>query len=162
MTFATPLKNLYVPPTDGSSGTWVGRAAIPGAAGGPAVVLVRGEDVFDITRFAATTSALFDRPAPVDFLRRLPDGERLGLLADLLANSDPAMRDPVKPWLLAPVDLQAIKAAGVTFTDSLIERVVEEQAKGDPAAAESARRTLVAEIGVDLSKIKPGSEEAGR
>src|SRR5205807_277829 len=79
-----------------------------------------------------------------------------------LRNSDTATRNPAAPWFLAPIDLQAIKAAGVTFASSLLERVVEEQAKGDPTAADKVRRALVEQIGVDLSQIKPGSAEAER
>jgi fumarylacetoacetate (FAA) hydrolase family protein len=108
----------------------------------------------------ATVSALLDLPDPVAFVRALPADRRLGTIEDLLRNSDSVVRDASKPWLLAPVDLQAIKAAGVTFASSLLERVVEEQAKGNPAAADAVRAALVAQIGVDLSKVKPGSAEA--
>jgi fumarylacetoacetate (FAA) hydrolase family protein len=108
----------------------------------------------------ATISALLDLPDPVGFLRSLPADRRLGGVEELLRNSDPVGRDASRPWLLAPIDLQAIKAAGVTFASSLLERVVEEQAKGNPAAADAVRAALVAQIGVDLSKVKPGSPEA--
>jgi fumarylacetoacetate (FAA) hydrolase family protein len=157
-----PLADFHALPEDRRSGTFVGRAFIPGTANGPAVVLVRDDEVLDITRHAATTSALFDRPDAVGFLRAISDGASLGSLGEILRNSDPAARDPGKPWLLAPIDLQAIKAAGVTFAESLVERVVEEQCKGDPAAAEGVRQTLRDEIGVDLSAIRPGSDEAAR
>ncbi len=89
-------------------------------------------------------------------------GARLGSAAELLANSVAPRRDPAKPWLLAPVDLQAVKAAGVTFASSLLERVVEEQARGDPARADATRRALVEEIGSDLGAVHPGSEAAMR
>jgi fumarylacetoacetate (FAA) hydrolase family protein len=153
------LFDAYVPPEDGYVGTWVGRAWVPGDLAGPAVVMVRPEGVFDITRHAATVSALLDLADPVAFLRTLPADRRLGAVEDLLRNSDAAEREAARPWLLAPIDLQAIKAAGVTFASSLLERVVEEQAKGDPALADEVRATLVAQIGVDL-KVKPGSAEA--
>jgi len=154
------LFDAYVPPEDGYAGTWVGRAWVPGALAGPSVTLVRPEGVFDITRHVATVSVLLDLPEPVAFLRTLPVDRRLGAVEDLLRNSDPAERDASRPWLLAPIDLQAIKAAGVTFASSLLERVVEEQAKGNPALADEVRAALVAQIGVDLSKVKPGSAEA--
>ena len=80
----------------------------------------------------------------------------------VLANSAEDARDPVLPWLLAPCDLQAIKAAGVTFVASMLERVIEEQARGDPAKAESVRRAIVAIIGDDLASVRPGSPEAAR
>lgn len=152
------LFDAYVPPEDGYAGTWVGRAWVPGA--GPSVALVRPEGVFDISRHVATVSALLDLADPEAFLRTLPADRRLGAVEELLRNSDSEARDASRPWLLAPVDLQAIKAAGVTFASSLLERVVEEQAKGNPALADEVRAALVARIGVDLSKVKPGSAEA--
>jgi len=155
-----PLHQYYLPPEDGYVGTFVGRAWVPAPIAGPAVVLVRRDGVFDITAQVATVADLLELDDPVDFLHSIPLGDRLGDVSELLANSDPARRDPNAPWLLAPVDVQAIKAAGVTFAASLLERVVEEQAKGDPTAAASVRAALVAEIGVDLSQIKPGSAEA--
>jgi fumarylacetoacetate (FAA) hydrolase family protein len=154
------LFDAYAAPEDGYAGTWVGRAWVPGALAGPCVVLVRPEGIYDVSRHAATVSALLDLADPVAFLRTLPADVRLGAVEDLLRNSDPARRDASQPWLLAPIDLQAIKAAGVTFASSLLERVVEEQAKGNPAAADTVRAALVAQIGVDLSKVKPGSAEA--
>jgi len=154
------LFDAYVPPEDGYAGTWIGRAWVPGDLAGPSVVLVRPDGVFDICRHVATVSALLDLPDPVAFLRALPVDRRLGAVEDLLRNSDPAGRDASRPWLLAPIDLQAIKAAGVTFASSLLERVVEEQAKGNPALADEVRTALVAQIGVDLSRVKPGSAEA--
>ncbi len=154
------LFDAYVPPQDGYAGTWVGRAWVPGDPAGPSVVMVRPEGVFDISRHVATVSALLDLADPVGFLRTLPVDRRLGAVEELLRNSDPDGRDASRPWLLAPIDLQAIKAAGVTFASSLLERVVEEQAKGNPALADEVRAALVARIGVDLSKVKPGSAEA--
>jgi fumarylacetoacetate (FAA) hydrolase family protein len=159
---AKPLFDYYTPPDDRYSGTLIGRAWIPGEPGGPAVVLVRDDGAYDVSRHVATTSALFDLDDPAGFVRGLPRGDRLGTADELLRNSDPATRNPAAPWLLAPVDLQAIKAAGVTFASSLLERVVEEQAKGDPTAADRVRHALVEQIGVDLSQIKPGSAEAER
>jgi fumarylacetoacetate (FAA) hydrolase family protein len=154
------LFDAYVPPEDGYAGTWIGRVWMPGDRAGPCVVLVRPDGIHDVSRHVATVSALLDLPDPVGFQRTLPADRRLGSVEELLRNSDPAQRDASRPWLLAPVDLQAIKAAGVTFASSLLERVVEEQAKGNPAAADAVRAALVAQIGVDLSKVKPGSAEA--
>jgi fumarylacetoacetate (FAA) hydrolase family protein len=154
------LFDTYVPPKDGYAGTWVGRAWVPGEFGGPSVVTVRPDGVFDISRHVATVSALLDLADPVAFLRTLPADRRLGAVEELIRNSDPSERDASRPWLLAPIDLQAIKAAGVTFASSLLERVVEEQAKGNPALADEVRAALTAQIGVDLSKVKPGSAEA--
>jgi fumarylacetoacetate (FAA) hydrolase family protein len=87
---------------------------------------------------------------------------RVAALADVLANSAEDVRAPALPWLVAPCDLQAIKAAGVTFVASMLERVIEEQARGDPARAESVRHAIVAVIGNDLASVRPGSKEAAR
>jgi fumarylacetoacetate (FAA) hydrolase family protein len=111
-------------------------------------------------RSPPTTSELFNLPDPVR-AARTPALPRLGTIDELLRNSDEATRDPSRPWLLAPNDLQAIKAAGVTFVSSMLERVIEEQARGDPAKAEVVRRSLVGIIGEKLS-VKPGSAEAAR
>jgi fumarylacetoacetate (FAA) hydrolase family protein len=127
---------------------------------GPAVVLVRSGAVHDISAHVATVSALLEVADPVAYLRSLPLAEPLIGLPALLGNSDPALRNPHQPWLLAPIDLQAVKAAGVTFATSLLERVVEEQAKGDPAKADAIRDTLASRIGADLSQIVPGSAQA--
>ena len=140
------------------SGSWVGRVWL--ADQGPAVVLVKAGAVYDISTHVATVSALLEVTDPVAYLRALPLAEPLVALSVLLDNSDPSQRDPRQPWLLAPIDLQAVKAAGVTFATSLLERVVEEQAKGDPAKADAIRDTLASRIGADLSQIVPGSAQA--
>ncbi|MFG0420593.1 fumarylacetoacetate hydrolase family protein [Pseudomonas sp. WHRI 8519] len=140
------------------TGSWVGRVWLPEQ--GPAVVLVKAGAVYDISRYVATVSALLEEADPVAYLRGIPLAEPLAELEPLLANSDSVRRDPRQPWLLAPIDLQAVKAAGVTFATSLLERVVEEQAKGDPAKADAVRANLVSRIGADLSQVVPGSAQA--
>ncbi|USS53795.1 fumarylacetoacetate hydrolase family protein [Pseudomonas kermanshahensis] len=140
------------------TGSWVGRVWLPDQ--GPAVVLVKAGAVHDISAHVATVSALLEVVDPVAYLRALPLADALIELPALLANSDPGQRDTRLPWLLAPIDLQAVKAAGVTFAASLLERVVEEQAKGDPAKADAIRDTLASRIGADLSQIIPGSAQA--
>jgi fumarylacetoacetate (FAA) hydrolase family protein len=114
--------------------------------------------VFDITAVAPTTADLFDRNDAVALARHAP-GESLGPVSRWIeASFDPHSQDGMR--LLAPCDVQAIKACGVTFAVSLLERVIEEQAGGDPTKAEDVRRMLVELIGTDLAKIKPGSEAA--
>ena len=156
----TTLSSLNVPAKDLDQGTWISRVWIPGATGGPAVVLLKDEQVYDISARVATVSALLELDDAVAYLRGLPLEQPLISLDDLLLNSDAALRDATQPWLLAPIDLQAVKAAGVTFATSMLERVVEEQAKGDPAKADSIRATLVDSIGADLGQIVPGSAQA--
>lgn len=119
--------------------------------------MIREEGVYDITCAAPTVSHLLNADDPLGLIAHVTHAVRLGTLDDLLANSG---SDAGKPHLLAPIDLQAIKAAGVTFVRSLLERVIEEHTLGDPAAAEEARRTIQREIGADLSAIRPGSPEA--
>jgi fumarylacetoacetate (FAA) hydrolase family protein len=83
-------------------------------------------------------------------------------LAEFVANSVEGDRDPSKPWFLAPCDLQAVKASGVTFVASLLERVIEERARGNPAPADGARREIQAIFGPDLRGTRPGSPDAAR
>jgi fumarylacetoacetate (FAA) hydrolase family protein len=134
-------------PEDGTSGTLVGRIWRRGAVNGPSVVAVRADGLHDITAAAPTVADLCNAPDPVALIRQTK-GEFLGPLADLVGD------------LLAPIDLQAIKAAGVTFAVSLLERLIEEHAKGDPARAEQVRKELNQIIGADVTAIKPGSPEA--
>jgi fumarylacetoacetate (FAA) hydrolase family protein len=149
-------------PDDGTAGTLVGRVWRPAGGGkpaGPSVVAIRAGGVFDITGTAPTSSALLNMPDAAAVVRAAV-GERLGALDDVVANTVAAQRDAAKPWLLAPIDLQAVKAAGVTFAVSLLERLIEEQAKGDPARAESVRAELSAAVGADIARVKPGSPQA--
>lgn len=152
-----PAKAL---PADAGRATLVGRAWLP-AADGPAVVAVRDGRVLDITASAPTVSLLCERTDAAALARKAA-GTDIGSFVEILANSAHDGRDPAKPSLLAPIDLQAVKACGVTFVTSLLERVIEEQAKGDPSAADGVRATINREIGGDLAKVKPGSPEAER
>ncbi len=146
-------------PEDGTRGTLLARVWLPDA--GPVPALVRGEDVIDLSRLSPTMATLLARPDPAALVATA-DGARIGRIGDIVANTGLDGRDPARPWLLAPSDLQAVKACGVTFASSMLERVIESSARGDAAAAEGIRRTLQAEIGSDLSKVKPGSDQAER
>jgi len=147
-------------PDDGTSGTLVGRAWLP-RLNGPAVVAVRDDGVFDVTARFQTVSALCEEEDPAAALRAFK-GERIGDLESLAANTPPDRRDREKPWLLAPLDLHVLKAAGVTFAVSMLERVIEERARGNPASADAIRKEVVRLVGDDFSKLKPGSAEAIR
>jgi fumarylacetoacetate (FAA) hydrolase family protein len=147
-------------PDDGTSGTLVGRAWLP-RLNGPTVVAVRDGGVFDVTASFPTVSALCEEQDPAAVLRGAK-GERIGDLDSLAANTPPDRRDREKPWLLAPLDLQVLKAAGVTFAVSMLERVIEERARGNPASAEAIRKEVAKLVGDDFSKLKPGSAEAMR
>ncbi|MDR5799521.1 fumarylacetoacetate hydrolase family protein [Caballeronia sp. LZ001] len=146
-------------PEDFADALLIGRVWRPAPVNGPAVVAVRRGEVFDITRAAPTTADLFDNPDAVN-IARTAEGERLGTVEDLLQATLDAATD--SPRLLAPCDVQAVKACGVTFAVSLLERVIEEQAGGDATKAKEVRETINKLIGADLSKIKPGSESAGK
>ena len=148
-------------PRDGTSGTLLGRAWVP-EQDGPSVVLVRADGVWDISTAAPTMAGLLNAPDPLAIVRGAARAIRLGGVAELLANTPAGLRDRRRPWLLAPIDLQAIKAAGVTFAQSLLERVVEEQSRGEPGRADAMRAGLVVEIGTDLAQVVPGSPEAER
>jgi fumarylacetoacetate (FAA) hydrolase family protein len=147
-------------PADGTKGTLIGRAWLPGEPPGPAVVAIRDGGVFELGRAAATVSELLNADDPVALAQ--VEGQRIGDLAAILANTAYDRRDPALPWLLAPCDLQAIKACGVTFATSMLERVIEEQARGDASKAEAIRAMITDLIGTDLSKIIPGSDAAMR
>ena len=157
-----PHATLQVLPDDGLQGTLVGRVWVPsGAAPGPAVVALRPEGVFDLSAHYPTVSTLLDTLAPAEAARSAT-GQYLCSVEDLLANSLPGARDATRPWLLAPCDLQVVKAAGVTFAASLMERVIEEQARGDATRAQGLRSQVIGLIGENLADIRPGSPEAMR
>ncbi len=134
-----------------------GRVYIPKL--GPCVVRVEGEKLVDITTIFPTMRDLCEMPHPAQALMAA-EGKVLGLVDDVLTNAASAKRDVSKPWLLAPTDLQAIKAAGVTFAVSMVERVIEEKTRGDISAAALIRTRINELVGGDLRKLKPGSQEA--
>jgi fumarylacetoacetate (FAA) hydrolase family protein len=153
----TPENTL---PADGLTGTLIGRAWVPGSVSGPSPVVLRSDGVFDLSARFATLSELLESESPLKAVRET-QGTLIASVEELLANST-ANPDTRMPFLLAPADLQVIKAAGVTFAASMIERVIEEQAAGDPAKAESVRAIVHNAIGDNLRSIKPGSEQASK
>ena len=132
---------------------------------GPSVVAIRRDggavNVVDVSRSFATMRDLCETASPARALAEA-EGEPLGPLEPILANTPADGRDTSRPWLLAPIDLQAVKAAGVTFVVSMLERVIEERTRGQAAAAQSIREEINTLVGADLSKLKPGSPEAQR
>lgn len=154
------LDPVQVLPSDWREATLVGRVWRPELEG-PSVVALHGEDAIDVTARFPTVSALCEEADPAGALKNAA-GERVGAIAEILANTPPDRRDHARPWLLAPVDLQAIKAAGVTFAVSMLERVIEERARGDSGAAAAIREEVVRLVGDDLSRLRPGSAEAMR
>jgi fumarylacetoacetate (FAA) hydrolase family protein len=122
-------------------------------------VLVRDGRIEDVSRIAPTTADLMNAFAPG---AAIPRGEDLGPLEALDARAVWENRDGAAARLLAPVDLQVLKAAGVTFAVSTLERVIEERARGDAAEALKIREQLSASMGGDLRGVDPGSEGAAR
>src|SRR3954469_16700444 len=145
-------------PNDGYAGALAGRVWCP-EVGGPSVVAVRSDGLFNISRQFPTMRDLCECDDPAGALRAA-SGEPLGALEPILSNTPPDSRDPSRPWLLAPIDLQAIKAAGVTFAVSMLERVIEERARGNPDAAAAIRAEVTRLVGDDLARLKPGSDQA--
>jgi fumarylacetoacetate (FAA) hydrolase family protein len=155
---STPLAHRdTVLPADPAEAALVGRVHDPEV--GPCVVAVRGAEVVDITSTAPTMSDLLDNEDVVSVARSTA-GERRWALPELLDNT--LAQNYARPHLLAPFDLQVIKAAGVTFARSMLERVIEEKAKGDPARANEIREHLGEAIGGAINQVRPGSAEAAQ
>lgn len=150
--------NKDVLPTDADLATLVGRIHDV-EVGGPCVVVLRGSELADITDTFPTISDLFESTDPVSAVRKAK-ASRTWDLHQVLENSLSETGDGVH--LLAPVDLSVLKAAGVTFATSLMERLIEERAGGDPAKAEQLRGELESVLGAQISSIVPGSAESAR
>jgi len=146
-------------PFDADRALLVGRVHVEGM--GAVLVHVTPRDVYDISHLAHTCSELLELSDLPQVLRNFR-GKLLGGTAEILASSAHDKRGKAMPWFLAPCDLQAIKAAGVTFVSSMLERVIEEQARGDASKAEAVRAAVVSVIGENLAAVKPGSAEAAR
>lgn len=143
------------------TGVFVGRVWRPEQEG-PALVTLRDGDIFDLTsKSTATVADLMELEDPVTHVLQA-EGTKIGSLADILAASSNDGADTSSTHLLAPCDLQAVKACGVTFANSMIERVIEEKAAGDPQKAASIRQRCSAIIGDSLKGLKAGSAEAER
>lgn len=140
-------------PEDSDDAVLVGRVWSK-AGGGPSPVILRGGHVHDLSSHVATIASLLEKPDVAAWLSSLTDLPDLGPLDAFLSGE--------AGELLAPVDLQAIKAAGVTFAGSMLERVIEEQAKGDSGRAEEIRKRLAPVLGESLKGVVAGSPEAAK
>ncbi len=140
-------------PDDHFAGCLVGRIWIDG----PYLCAIRADGIYDLSALAPTMSDLIDLPNPAEAVKK-HSGQKI---CDTNVAITATFNNPGGQYsFLAPNDLQAIKAAGVTFADSMLERVIEERAKGDPQRAAEIRRDLQDDLKLDLASIKPGSEEA--
>lgn len=144
-------------PRDADAATLVARVHDPDA-GGPCVAAVRGDTVVDLTATAPTVADLLERPDAARLVRTATG--RIWPLRTLL--DDTLHRRADRPRLLAPCDLQVVKACGVTFVRSMLERVIEEQAAGDPARAAEVRARIGDVVGGAIHDVTPGSAEAAR
>ena len=147
-------------PLDADRATLVGRAW-DASAGGPVVIAIRDGEAFDLSATFATMRDLTEHSAPAEAVTSA-SGPILGTVDYLIENTAANTRDATKPWLLSPIDLHVVKAAGVTFPVSMLERIIEEKARGEADAAEDIRATVLAALGSDLTDLVPGSPEAMR
>ncbi|MDE0970470.1 MAG: fumarylacetoacetate hydrolase family protein [Octadecabacter sp.] len=140
------------------TGMFVGR--VWRANIGPSVVVVRNNTVVDITsKDTPTMRDLLELVDPVAYVNS-QEGEVLCDLDALVANSFYAFVSEGLTHLLAPCDLQAVKACGVTFARSMVERVIEERAAGDLKKAAAIRVKIAHVIGDNIKNLIPGSEKA--
>ena len=146
-------------PHDRADALLVGRVWVPGERGGPTLVTLRGNELIDITGLGPTMADLLAR-SDVATAVRAAAGPSLGTLEDWLASTCAHGPSRLRRHLLAPNDLQVVKAAGVTFAASMVERVIEERTRGDAARAQVVREQVLAQVGGDLAAIRPGSAKA--
>jgi fumarylacetoacetate (FAA) hydrolase family protein len=128
---------------------------------GPSPALVTEEGVFDLSSSYPTVRDICEHPTPAHAVQAAA-GRHLGSIDEIVARSTAGRPSPNGPTLLAPVDLQTLKAAGVTFAVSMIERLIEERTRGDHESASQMRSQIMEDVGVDLTKVVPGSAEAKR
>jgi len=157
MELAPLLNTAQVLPTDAAEAVLIGRAWLPGDPPGPIPVLIRDDEVHDLSSLAPTVSQLLEL---YDLARQLITLDGLPLIGRVDALLAASAAEGKGARFLAPVDLQVIKASGVTFVASLLERVIEEQARGEPSRAQAIRARIDTLVGGDLSAIRPGSEAA--
>jgi fumarylacetoacetate (FAA) hydrolase family protein len=122
------------------------------------LVKVGAHETTDLSALALTSSDLMELEHAARSVAQHTG--RTWPTASVWANTNPSNHNPKEAWFLAPTDLQAIKAAGVTFVASMLERVIEEQARGDAAKAESVRKAVIDVMGENLRNVKPGSDQA--
>lgn len=155
--------NTSALPSSSARALLIGRLWQPHT--GPIVVAVTPQKVLDLSALALTCSDLLEQDKVAEKVRdwvASGKAQPLAETSEAMANSEESTRDSARPWFMAPCDLQAVKAAGVTFVASMLERVIEEQARGDASRAEAVRQAVVAVIGDNLRSVKPGSPESAR
>ena len=155
------LTNLL--PKDHAEAGLVGRVWLPGKEskpGGPSIVRVTGSAVYDLTARIPTISDLINQDNPADVVNSVTGEMFIATFSEIAANTLRTESDYSKPFFISPIDLQPVKACGVTFHDSLVERIIEERAEGDKEKALLIRRELLEKVGADFNTVKPGSKQA--
>lgn len=153
---ASAAQLTEVLPVDADRAVLVGRVW-DSESGGPRPVRVHGENVYDLFDVAPTVSGLLELEDVAQVVAGTAGTPRWRL-GDLIEAS--LARRHEHPHLLAPVDLQVLKACGVTFVDSMIERVIEERSQGDPARAAEVRESLTGALHAGIDTVEPGSPAA--
>lgn len=143
-------------PADAADAVLVGRAWDP-VSQGPRVITVLGNEVFDLTPEVPTVAELVDHPDRAELVLQTGGTPRWDFAELVAASLD---GDRSRPHLLSPVDLQVVKACGVTFVESMVERVIEERCGGDFNRAAEVRKTVAEALGGNLRDVRPGSEQA--
>ncbi|MCW3767367.1 fumarylacetoacetate hydrolase family protein [Paenarthrobacter ureafaciens] len=144
-------------PSDGTDSVLVGRVWDPNSQG-PRVVAVRGEELVDLTPAFGTVSELLENDDPAHLVLNSASNFLPWTLGEVVQNSTSGDRN--LPFLLAPLDLQVIKACGVTFVESMVERVIEERCEGDFNRAAEVRKSVNKALDGGLTSVRPGSEQA--
>jgi fumarylacetoacetate (FAA) hydrolase family protein len=147
-------------PQDHERATLIGRIWRPGPTPGPGIVLIESGELFDITASYPLISEILNSPDPAALVSSISRRESVGSALDAIENTLARRRDAARPHFLAPADVQSLKACGVTFIDSLLERVIEERCKGDPTRVTQVRALIEAEIGGELRTVRPNSAQA--
>lgn len=161
MTLRSPHWNPQletVLPEDSFTGTFVSRVWNPKVTG-PSPVAIRDDGVYDLSEHFALVRDIFETADPTAAVRAVK-GVRLGSVKEILENSHPTRQHFNEIHFLSPIDLQVVKASGVTFAVSMIERVIEEKSFGDKDVANQIRTKVVESIGDNFASLKPGSAQA--
>lgn len=153
------MTDFNILPDDATRAVLIGRVWLHNL--GPVLCLVTPDTVFDLSAVAVTSADLLALDAPAQAIAAARTQlQRLADTAAVVANSTEGTRNEALPYFLAPCDLQPIKAAGVTFVASMLERVIEEQARGDATRAQAVRASIATIVGDNLRAVVPGSDKA--
>ena len=150
-------------PEDHESAILVGRIWTPANEyypAGPSIVRVSASEVFDLTANIATLTQLINRKDALEYLASLTAAKPVATFETIARNTLSDKRNPEQPHFISPVDLQPVKACGVTFHDSLVERLIEERSEGNKDLAYRVRKELSEKLGVDIGSVVPGSSQA--